>query len=119
MANPTPVPSCSNFVNPERDFALYYRGKAANKQALMRSSLGYACPQFLFGRKDVQINNITFLQARERPESLSGVNERFSGSFRDVFCYPLMIFSSLSLRTALQARASLWVCPGRPSQLPK
>lgn len=74
MANPIPVPSCSNFANPERDSALYYWGKAANEQALMESSLGYACPQFLFGREDVLINNIAFLQARKRPEGFSGAN---------------------------------------------
>jgi uncharacterized protein YbjT (DUF2867 family) len=56
-----------SITNPSEDSNLpYFRGKAANEQALINSGISYAIlrPTVLFGMEDILINNIAYLLRR-------------------------------------------------------
>jgi uncharacterized protein YbjT (DUF2867 family) len=56
-----------SIANPSADSPLpYYRGKAANEQAVIGSGVGYAIlrPTLIYGREDILLNNIAWLLRR-------------------------------------------------------
>ena len=56
-----------SITNPSSQTRLqYFRGKAANEEAIMQSGIPYAIlrPTILFGREDILINNLAYLMRR-------------------------------------------------------